>query len=66
MVALIVNKKSNNNQLTFNILNFNLDYFDTENLKIETVDITRSAKSASGKIFPQQIRCSVIRGADPV
>jgi tetratricopeptide (TPR) repeat protein len=39
MVALIVNKKSNNNQLTFNILNFNLDNFDAENLKIETVDI---------------------------
>jgi tetratricopeptide (TPR) repeat protein len=40
MVALIVNKKSNNNQLTFNILNFNLDYYDSENLKIETADIT--------------------------
>jgi tetratricopeptide (TPR) repeat protein len=40
MVALIVNKKSNNNQLSFNILNFNLDHADTENLKIETVDIT--------------------------
>jgi TolA-binding protein len=39
MAALIVNKKSNNNQLTFNILNFNLDNFDTENLRIETVDI---------------------------
>ena len=40
MVVLIVNKKSNNNQLTFNILNFNLDYYDSESLKIETVDIT--------------------------
>ena len=40
LVVLIVNKKSNNNQLTFNILNFNLDNFDEENLKIETVDIT--------------------------
>jgi tetratricopeptide (TPR) repeat protein len=40
LVVLIVNKKSNNNQLTFNILNFNLDNFDEDNLKIETVDIT--------------------------
>jgi tetratricopeptide (TPR) repeat protein len=38
-VVLVVNKKSNNNQLTFNIINFNLDNFDVANLKIETVGV---------------------------
>ncbi|MBN1416318.1 MAG: tetratricopeptide repeat protein [Bacteroidales bacterium] len=38
-VAFVTSKKSNNNQLTFNIINFNLDNFDAENLRIETVEI---------------------------
>jgi tetratricopeptide (TPR) repeat protein len=54
MVALIVNKKSNNNQLTFNILNFNLDNFDAQNLKIETVDITPQQSMLLIKSFPNR------------
>jgi hypothetical protein len=55
MVVLILNKKSNNNQLTFNILNFNLDNFDTENLKIETVDINPLQSLFLVKSFPNKM-----------
>jgi len=51
-VALIVNKKSNNNQLIFNIINFNLDNFDKENLKIEMVEINSLQNLMLVKSFP--------------
>jgi tetratricopeptide (TPR) repeat protein len=38
-VIFIMDKKSNNNQLLFNLINFNLDNYDKENLIIETVEI---------------------------
>jgi tetratricopeptide (TPR) repeat protein len=51
-VAMIVDKKSNNNQLIFNIINFNLDNFDKENLKIEMVEINSNQNLMLIKSFP--------------
>ncbi len=36
--AYILPKRQNTNQLIFNIINFNLDYFDDLNLKVESIE----------------------------
>lgn len=52
MVACAVSKKSNNNQLVFNLINFNLDYFDKDNLTIETIEINPQQNLLLVKSFP--------------
>lgn len=54
--ALIVDKKSNNNQLIFNIINFNLDNFDKEGLKIEMVEINAHQNLMLIKTFPNMTK----------
>jgi tetratricopeptide (TPR) repeat protein len=38
----VIPKKQNINQLIFNIINFNLDYFDDLNLRVESVELNSS------------------------
>ena len=54
MVVCVVSKKSNNNQLVFNLINFNLDHFDSDNLTIETVEINPQQNLLLVKSFPNK------------
>ncbi|HJZ39010.1 MAG TPA: tetratricopeptide repeat protein [Bacteroidales bacterium] len=49
--AYIVNKKINTNQLVFNIINFNLDLFDNQNLRVEITDINTAENLVMVKSF---------------
>jgi tetratricopeptide (TPR) repeat protein len=49
--AFIVNKKINTNQLVFNIINFNLDLFDNQNLRVEITDINTAENLVIVKSF---------------
>ncbi len=49
-----VDKKINSNQLVFNIINYNLDYSDSLNLIVETIDISRSHNLITVRTFNNQ------------
>jgi outer membrane protein assembly factor BamD (BamD/ComL family) len=47
----VVDKKTNTNQLVFNIINYNLDHFDTLNLIVEIININTTQNLISVKKF---------------
>ena len=54
MFAFIVDKKSNINQLIFNIINFNLDNFDKLSLRAEITDLNTLQNLVLVKPFPDK------------
>jgi hypothetical protein len=54
LFAYVVDRKSNVNQLVFNIINFNLDSFDNLNLKVEIADLNTAQILILVKAFPDK------------
>jgi len=54
MYGWIIDPSLNTNQLIFNVINFNLDYFSEKNLRIEVVNLNNNQSIILVKVFPNK------------